>query len=709
MIKFTELGYLVFNNYRKKVILNNWSIFSLDVLVAILFLYLPSFLMFKSLKLENHVSFALSPVLSIVVYGVLSIIYGALKVYTNFYSLFVPYFLFSSLFIALRCKRSGFGSVTFRNFCSMKWVLLYAGIGVLLGVYLFLIPMGDAAGMDQTYDDLFHYALMRNFLTSGDYSILHCSMYADLNPIISYYPAGLHLIVASVSSATNSSILIANNAVLFVVISIVWTSGWLYLLDTLFPDNSTSLVVGSFLSLACVSFPWLFLTYGRISPNLLSFSLLPATLAIFVNTFKSGVSKNNRVLYFVLVVICGSSAVFTQPNFIFSCMVLLYPFCIEAILRTKFKICILQKHYNFSIIFAILFTLGFLCVWLVFYRMPFMNDVLSINWPSITPLRDAIINNFTLSHGRHITFQNILLTALILLGIVSIFKSKRNLWLIISYLVMLFICVWCARFEGNLKHLMSGFWYTDLYRIDALFTISAIPLMVSGLSAFVGAVKRIFANINERKRSLLCSSLIVICALILFLPNISFSNNSQIVTDTGDLRLRNQEWLSSDKPATDILLNSSKMLFLDKVKEITKNDIVANDPFDGSMMAYQYNGTRVVNRHIFNGVFTGNTKFIDHPIFENWPYVSEKLSSYKFDNTVQQVVKNNGIKYVLKLASDSHEYPNIPWTQIYDNDTYNKLFNGIITLNDSIPGFEVVLEEGDMRLYKIDLDYFPSL
>lgn len=568
--------------------------------------------------------------------------------------------------------------------------------------------MGNAAGMDQTYDDLFHYALMRNFLNSSDYSILHCSMYSDLNAITSYYPAGLHLIVASVSSVTNSSILITNNAVLFIIVSIIWTSGWLYLLDTLFPVNHTSLVVGSFLVLACVSFPWLFLTYGRITPNLLSFCLLPATLAIFVNAFKSGVSKNNRLLHFVLVIICGSSAVFTQPNFIFSCMVLLYPFCIEKILWAKFKICFLQKHYNFSIMFAILFTLCFLCVWLVIYRMPFMNDVLSVNWPSITPLRDAIINNFTLSHGRRVTIQNILLTALILLGIVFIFKSKRNLWLIISYSFMLFMCVWCARYEGNLKHLMSGFWYTDLYRINALLTISAIPLMVSGLSAFVGVLKRIFANINERKRSLFCTSLIVFCAFVLFLPNIKLSNNFQIVTDTGDLRLRNQDWLSSNKPATDILLNSGKMQFLDKVKEITKNDIVANDPFDGSMMAYQYNGTRVINRHIFNGVFTGNTKFIDHPILENWPYVNENLSSYKFDNTVQQVVKNNDVEYVLKLACNSHEYPNIPWTQIYDNNTYNKLFNGIITLNDSTPGFEVVLEEGDMRLYKIDLNYFHS-
>lgn len=683
----------------------NWSIFALDVLVVIVFLYGPSFLALKTFKLDNYASFALSPILSIVIYGVISVLYGALNVYTNFYNLFLPYLLLSLAFVGLKRRFTSVGLNTARSFCNLKWILLYIGIGVLLGVYLFLVPMSDAGGMDQTYDDLFHYALMRNFLTSGDYSILHCSMYSDLNSITSYYPAGLHLIVASVSSATNSSILIANNAVLFVVVSIIWTSGWLYLLDTLFPSKIICLCVGSFLALACVSFPWLFLTYGRISPNLLSFNLLPATLAIFVNTFKSSLSRSKRALHFVLVVICGISAIFTQPNFIFSCMVLLYPFCVETILRSKFKICFLQKNYNSSALFAILFSLVFVFIWLLFYRMPFMNDVLSINWPSITPFHDAIINNITLSHGRYITFQNIVLTAFILLGIVSVFKHRRNLWLVISYLFMLFMCIWCARYEGNLKHILSGFWYTDLYRINALLTISAIPLMVSGLSMFVGIVKSIFAKVNLGKRSFRYAPFIVFCAVILFLPNISNFNNMQIVTDTGNLRLRNQDWLSSDKPATDILLNTQKMVFLDRVKETTKNDIVANDPFDGSMMAFQYNGTCVVNRHIYNGVFTGNTKFIDRPILENWSYVSEGLSNFKNDNAVQEVLRNNGVKYVLKLASDFHEYPNIPWTQIYDENTYNKLFNGIITLNDSTPGFEVVLEEGDMRLYKIDLDY----
>lgn len=561
--------------------------------------------------------------------------------------------------------------------------------------------MGSPEGMGQTYDDLFHYALMRNFLTSGDYSILHCSMYSDINSVVSYYPAGLHIIVSSISSITNSSILVSNNAMLFVIVSIVWTTGWLFFVSSIFDISKKYIYVGSVITLLCVSFPWIFLTYGRITPNLLAFSFLPATISIFVKTFKVGITKRERIQNFYIVLLCAYSAIFTQPNFIFSCIILLYAFCIESIIRYKSEITIRERLRLPSACLSVLFSIFVLFVWILSYKSPFLSEVVHINWPSTTPLLGSLINGLTLCQGRDVTFQNFILGILIIVGVISIFKSKKNVWIVASYAIVLFVYVWTASFEGRLKHFVSGFWYTDQYRIMALLTISAIPLMISGTAFIFDAVLNKFNKTKEIRSYANSTICILVIAGLLLIPNISVFGYMSISSDIGYLRLRNNDWLTANKPATDVILNSKKMKFLDKVKSITKDDIVLNDPYDGSVIAFQYNGTKTVYRHLFHGLFTGNTINIDKSILEDGSYLDEHLNELNANNVVKESVKKNNVKYVLKLADNSGGYPDIGWMKIYDKETYNKIFNGIISLSDKTPGFKTILEEDNMRLYEI--------
>lgn len=679
-----------------------WAIFFLNVIITFIFLYIPSFPLLKCFSFGNIASFAISPILSISFYGTLSMIYGVFGVFTDFVILYFSFFLVSLIITIVLCRRKALDLTALKNTDGYKWIFLYSIVGILLTIYVFLIPMGDSAGMGQTYDDLFHYALMRNFLATGDYSILHCSMYTDINSLSSYYPAGLHLVVASIASVTKSSVLIVNNAVIFVIVSIIWTSGWLFFISTIFPRNKVYIYIGSFIILASVSCPWIFLTYGRITPNLLSFSLLPATISIFVKTFGTGITKRERVLSFCIVLLCAYSAIFTQPNFVFSCIIILYSFCIESIIRSKYSLRFKGKHIFPSKSLVVLFSLLVLIVWLRSYLAPFMRDVVHFNWPSTTPLFRSILNALTLCQGRDIALQNIIIGFLIVLGIVSICKSKKNIWLVATYFILFFVYVWSATFEGYLKHFISGFWYTDQYRIIALLTISAIPILICGVVMMIDLVKSIFCKNLTNKSIIFSAGCVSIIAVLLFMPNVYLGNNLEVVSGFGFVRSRNHDWLSADKPDTDTLLNKKKMDFLDKVKEITKNDIVENDPYDGSILAYQYNGIKTVYRHLYTGLFTGNTINSGKPILEDGSYLAENLNKLGNDENVKAIAKNDNVKYVLKLASDTDEYPIIKWMHIYNDDDRKRFFNGVISLDDNTSGFKKVLEDGNMRLYKIE-------
>ena len=76
--------------------------------------------------------------------------------------------------------------------------------------------------------------------------------------------------------------------------------------------------------------------------------------------------------------------------------------------------------------------------------------------------------------------------------------------------------------------------------------------------------------------------------------------------------------------------------------------------------------------------------------------VQHGLDMYAKDLSTREALESMGIKYYLSLDRESDP----------DSTFYNAFFkesewNGMLAVNDSTPGFEVVLSCGDMRLYKL--------
>lgn len=113
---------------------------------------------------------------------------------------------------------------------------------------------------------------------------------------------------------------------------------------------------------------------------------------------------------------------------------------------------------------------------------------------------------------------------------------------------------------------------------------------------------------------------------------------------------------------------------------------VLNSPYDGSIYAYGVDGLNVYYRSQ-GGYGTDEERDASVVLRKSLADIGEAPS-------VRQVVEGEGIHYVMKLhESDSNGY--------YFPNYRPEDWEGIEDVDDDTPGLEVVLAEGDMRLYRI--------
>jgi hypothetical protein len=130
--------------------------------------------------------------------------------------------------------------------------------------------------------------------------------------------------------------------------------------------------------------------------------------------------------------------------------------------------------------------------------------------------------------------------------------------------------------------------------------------------------------------------------------------------------------------------------FVEKAKQIVGSDeLVINVPEDGSAFSYPIDGLRTYYR--VTRTYGGDSETAESKQIRTGLY---KIAS---DDSVKQAVKAVGARYVLQLDQGEPEAIS-PHFFTYET---GEVWQGIDSIRDDTPGFEVVLSEGDMRLYKI--------
>ena len=596
------------------------------------------------------------------------------------------------------------------------WIsLLYIAIGLLTVGFLFLPTLPSASSFVQGWDIVHHLDVTQAMIESQKYSSIHYDFYSTVEASITpwepgtsgFYPSGWNIIVALTTQLVSTTVPIAGNALNFVSAAIVFPLSICSLIAKVLPKHRIALISGAFVCLAFFVFPWSLLIYGPIFPNTVAFCAMPSIWWIFMQMTRSKTPKHDLIWLIVIFVLGLITLFILHPSTIFSSIVVLLPWSFARIGESKRRVFLFGKQIK-PVTLAYAFFIFALVIWSVFYYVLIVRGVaLNFWWSAYSSLQDAILHALGMDFiglsyaGGELVSPQPILSICVLVGAVWTFKHKQARWMVSAFMYLSILCIFIITFDVPLKGYLSGFWYTDPFRIAASCVIMAIPLAALGLATLAEAALETFASWREKaslaqtkaQTCVFCTvwakplivGAVIACVVVLnyVVPMPNLKSEEPIPAATAFKQ-------ASEKAYGDhYILTSEELEFLRRVElTVPAGAVIANLPQDGSLWAYGTNDLHVLWR------FPNGYDASERPASA---ILRKRLNRIASDPEVLQTVRDLNVQYVL-ILNNVVDYSNAV-TSTYKPGT----FRGITQITDTTPGFEVVLEEGSMRLYKITL------
>lgn len=652
-----------------------WSSFFICFLFASLLLYLPGLIGSRLAGFSNTVSLAAAPFLSSFALAVSSFLFRALGITGCWWGLILVSVVFlvgASCLVGFLCRKGGV-LLSRDSSLEVDWKIcfLYLAISLIVSGLFFVKTLDGAGSIYQENDNIFHLTTVRDFVDSGIYCLS--------SPLS--YPALWHTLTSLVSSFCGGNVPVAVNAVNLTLVSVVCPLSIMALLMVIFEDRKV-VIAGSVCSLAVAGFPWGFLLFGPLYPNLLGYSLLLGVAAVFILALKTGSSVSRRGLLVLFLLGCFA-LLLAHPNAVFVGVVLLSPYCVSRIMGSGVRLGRLGARAS-GVVLSALFVVVVLLVWTALYLSPFFSGVVSFKWPSYLDAGQAFCNLVTLSYTKA-SVPQLALSVLVFFGIFALIAKKKNRWLICSYL--LFASLWfaCATSDGFLRHFLAGFWYTDEFRVAAAMSIVATLLSSVGLASFVDGLAKL---LNVEKSPLpagFTAAAFVAVAILVFLPSHNVPKGSYVTTGFGQVSsmLNGGNSLATN----EVALDSEEISFANKVREVVGDSKLFNVPYDGSAYLYAISDLNVENRAWYGYKDDSSTDSI----------IRNGLDSLSSNQEVRDAVKVEGIRYLILLDDEMGDGIGGVFEAGYVPDQWSH----VLSVDENTPGFRLVMAEDDMRLFEI--------
>ena len=419
-------------------------------------------------------------------------------------------------------------------------------------------------------------------------------------------------------------------------------------------------------------------------------------------------TPKHDLIWLIVIFILGSITLFIlHPSTIFSSIVVLLPWSFARIGESKRRVVLFGKQLK-PVTLAYAFFIFALVIWSVFYYVLIIRGVaLNFWWSAYSSLQDAILHALGMDFiglsyaGGELVSPQPVLSICVLIGTVWTFKHKQARWMVSAFMYLSILCIFIITFDAPLKGYLSGFWYTDPFRIAASCVIMAIPLAALGLATLAETTLELLASwrkevTHSQAKTKACTffaawtrplvaAAIIVCAVVLnyVVPMPNLKSKEPIPAALAFKQ-------ASEKAYGDhYILTSEELEFLRRVElTVPAGAVIANLPQDGSLWAYGTNDLHVLWR------FPNGYDASERPASA---ILRKRLNRIASDPEVLQTARDLNVQYVL-ILDNVVDYSNAV-TSTYKPGT----FRGITQITDTTPGFEVVLEEGSMRLYKITL------
>ena len=675
-----------------------WVSFALSFITLLILIYCPGYIFLSGIGMNGAHALVFAPLFSVVAYSSLALLFSAAGIPSSGILLFCVvisisfvFFVASRLFRKFANRRQ-IASDSSAWAIDINYLALYAMVGTIVVTVFFIKGLDGPASFNQAFDNGFHLSTVRTFLESCDYSPFHTGSYArgSFTPFSvsnSFYPAAWHCLCAMLVSIIGCEITLAFNALSAVCAGVIFPMAMGLFISTLWRGNTKRMRLGAFVAPAFSSFPLSFVTYGPLYPNLLSMCMLPCLLSSFILlTDLTYSSKAARIRFGCIFLLGLLASCFAQPNTVFSAAVILAPYCIyQAGIHVPDILHWKKTARNTAI--SMIITLGIIVlIWGVCYSLPAFQGVVSFVWPKRFSAFQAIVNIALLSFVQG-TVQ-LLLSLFVAVGLVrQIFMHERR-WIAWSYLFACFIFFIAVATDGAFKQFLAGFWYTDPYRLAATAVVVAVPVATLGAEGVLFACKRLCASIRQGQRTELATKVVfALLILSIYIPSFSLDGIAYIETAFGGIysSVAQQNEISNNGN----VLTEDELKFAERALELVPDGArIINQPNDGSAFLYPLYNANLVYR-----IFA--LPSLDNELDAS-ATVRQALCDINTDQSVHDAALELGAEYVLLLDAGG-ERDGRSWLWSYYEDQWAGL-NGI---KDETPGFEVMLADGDMRLYRI--------
>ena len=667
-------------------------------LIALAVLYLPGCIIWNNRFDNPAATAAAAPPTSILVYVLVGILCSKLHIVISAISIFTFTVLLSmgiSLFFLIISKtRRKKPSIAKPNGQDLLPLLICIGTGFVFAYWFFSHSLADWSHLTQSEDNIRHYAYIRSLLNSTDWSTLNVSMYGigtsqSLNPYLSqtggFYPLGWHIPSAITCALAATSIGIGTNVVNFTLIGLSLPIGSYYFISQVFPNESKLRVAtGAIVSLVLPASPWVLLAVWPLFPNLATMCLVPAAAALFIDaTTASSAYRPTKIAGFVLC--CGGISV-TQPNGIFVCAVFLIPYTVWICSKYAGERQFTNKigKDKAKLIAGSAAGLSISLIWLFVYKLPPFQGVVSYYWSPISTIWQAMVD--CLFTAYPIQPASIFIALLCAAGALHLLRKKLY-WPVASCSLAVILYVVAAAFGDNaIKHVLTGFWYTDPYRVAAMLAFCCIPVAYSGFILLLGTVKAIADSLDMPSKSSIVAIAAVLALFIVFaLPSFAIRGVAEITTPYSTMTANMRGFTRVEEGA---ILTDAKIEFLNKVATITgPNAVIANTPYDGSCFA-----KGVAN---LNLLFCNDENYTESTT-SSWAInLRSNLCNYTNSNSTRDIICEKDVQYVLRLEADERIMK--AWYPAFEQSNWT----GILSITGTTPGFKLILQTGDMALYKI--------
>lgn len=684
-----------------------WLTFFEAVAVLVAIMYVPGALLGKGLGFAFSETVASAPLLTTALLSLVGILLGALGVSGPVALPLLLACVFGACALVFlvawvarkkaRATNGSIGAVVAEPVSSQAaLLLLYLLVSALVTGLIFLMALDGPASFSQQVDNSAHLALISEIAGDGNYSVLKTTHYplglvADgVAPMdsVGFYPNAFHVFASLVVSLFGASAPFGENVALFVFVAVVYASSFFGLMQRLWGRDKTLMLSGSLAVVSFAAFPLGMMWFGPIYPNVTAFCAVPAAAVLFMRLFEQR-DRAGRAMGLVCFVLGCWGLVALQPNASFTLAVFMAPFCGQRLHRF-----LLEKHPDSprrATVGVLAFGAFVIALWMLIYQAPFMRGVVSFSWPALSStVLDGVGNAVLL--GFRLGIPQVLLAFLVFVGLVRALSHPGYAWMGISFLVMMTLYFVGNTFDGEIKNILTGFWYTDQWRTSACCAIIGAPLAALGIDTCSFGVSRLLSEGYGRRVSQIALGCVVAASigLLLMSPWEDAARDGRVAGTSAfsaiasDLREENR--LSEDKVYTP-----EERDFVKRASEVVGDSLVVNMPFDGSVWAYLDGSINAYYRSYSQSGETGDSVLI-----------RTRLSHLDEDEELRDELRSIGASYVLQLELNGYNDDEVhPWSL---HGEYNASdWVGFTEGLDNVSSLEPVLSEGDMRLYRIVL------